>query len=181
MAFVQYLNLQLELPEWASQQEVSTNNLVESILTHEKPGELLLLFFTIAIVPAIGEELLLRGIIQARLLPLWFHSVHLQVWFTAFFFGLMHLELAGILPRCLLGAAFGYAYLWSRSIWVPILLHFLFNGLQAAVVIYSGEFIADTEVTETPSIALALIAIAGAAAIFYYGQQHYQQRQAISA
>lgn len=179
VALVQYLNLQIELPEWASQQELSTNKLVESILTYEQPGELLLLFITIAVVPAIGEELLLRGVIQGRVLPLFMKNVHLQVWLTAFLFGLMHLEFGGILPRAMLGAVFGYAYLWSRSIWVPIVLHFLFNGLQAAVVIYSGEFVADTEISEAPNWSFSLIALLAAAAVFYWGQSHYNRQQSL--
>jgi membrane protease YdiL (CAAX protease family) len=34
----------------------------------------------------------------------------------------------------MLGILFGYLFFWSRSLWVPILAHFLHNGLQVVLV-----------------------------------------------
>jgi len=43
---------------------------------------------------------------------------------------LMHWQFEGFFVRQLLGALFGYLLYWSGSLWLPIIVHFVFNGLQ---------------------------------------------------
>jgi hypothetical protein len=38
-----------------------------------------------------------------------------------------------------LGLIFGYLYVWTRSIWVPIVVHFLNNGLAVVVYYFVGR------------------------------------------
>jgi len=44
-------------------------------------------------------------------------------------FSLIHFQFYGFFPRLFLGALFGYLFLWSGNIWVPILAHVVNNGL----------------------------------------------------
>ena len=48
---------------------------------------------------------------------------------VALLFGLLHLMLIRILPTASLGLLLTAAAMRSRSLWVPILMHFLNNGL----------------------------------------------------
>ena len=48
---------------------------------------------------------------------------------TAFLFSATHLQFYGFLPRLILGLTFGYMYLWSGSIWLPVLAHFVNNAI----------------------------------------------------
>ena len=52
---------------------------------------------------------------------------------AAFLFSAMHVQFYGLIPRMFLGVLFGYLLVWSGSIWLPVLAHFVNN---AAAVIY---------------------------------------------
>ena len=86
-----------------------------------------------AILPAIGEELLFRGVFQ-RLLTEWTRNIHWGIILAALLFSFFHFEFYGFLPRFLLGVFFGYLFVWTSSIWVPILAHFTNNFI---IVVYS--------------------------------------------
>jgi len=94
--------------------------------------ELVLVVFTIAIIPAICEEVMFRGYIQHsfafKMKPFWAALI------TAVFFGLNHFNPYGILPLIALGLYFGFAAYMSSSLAVPIVLHFLNNFF--AVLMY---------------------------------------------
>jgi membrane protease YdiL (CAAX protease family) len=172
VAWLAWINLQAPLPDWAVRSEEQTNQVMRSILTMESLPELLLALLTAAVTPAVGEELLLRGLLQRRVLAPLLGSHHLAIWVAAFAFSFMHFEFAGFLPRLILGVTLGYAYHWSRSIWVPIVLHFLFNGLQVMVAYFAGGFTPDTEMEIIPPWWLALASLA---AILYIGWKAEQQ------
>ena len=87
----------------------------------------------IAILPALGEELFFRGLIQ-RFLIQWTQKPWLGIVFAAFLFSFMHFQFYGFIPRMYLGILFGFIYFWTGSIWLPMLAHFLNNG--AAVMLY---------------------------------------------
>jgi len=56
-------------------------------------------------------------------------NIHAAIWVTAFIFSAIHVQFYGFLPRILLGAAFGYMAVWSGSLWLPILAHFINNAV----------------------------------------------------
>ncbi len=172
VAWLAWINLQAPLPDWAVRSEEQTNQFMRSILTMENIPELILALLTAAVTPALGEELLLRGVLQRRVLTQMFGNHHAAIWTAAFAFSFMHFEFAGFLPRFILGVTLGYAYHWSRSIWVPIILHFLFNGLQVMAAYFAGGFTPDTEMDVIPPWWLALASLA---AILYIGWKAEQQ------
>jgi membrane protease YdiL (CAAX protease family) len=81
-----------------------------------------------AVLPALGEELLFRGIFQ-RLFSDWARSIHWGIIITSLLFSFFHFEFYGFLPRFLLGILFGYLLIWTASIWIPMLAHFINNGI----------------------------------------------------
>ncbi|NJO86804.1 MAG: CPBP family intramembrane metalloprotease [Lewinella sp.] len=134
--------------------------------------DLLLVLLPTAGAAALGEELLLRGVLQKKLLR------HLNgqaaVWLAALVFGVMHFEFAGVLPRILLGAVLGYAYYWTGSLWVPILLHALFNGIQVVNTYVTGKFEPDTAAVAAPNLALVAASLLAVLALgFFLNRQSY--------
>lgn len=155
-----YWNLQLPLPDWMARSEASADALLEGILRMETVPELLMALLAAAVTPALGEELLLRGVVQRQILRPVLGSPHAAIWVAAALFSAMHLEFGGFGPRLILGALLGYAYYWSRSLWVPIVLHFLFNGAQVMVAYVTGEFNPQADAAEVPPLwagALSLV------------------------
>jgi len=134
------LNQQLVLPDalselekWMKASEVQALQLTEQMLDVHHFSGLLFNIFLIAIIPALGEELFFRGAIQ-RIFHEW-KGVKTAIWVTAFIFSAIHLQFYGFIPRLLLGAFFGYLLLWSGSLWLPILAHFV-NNLIAVIFYY---------------------------------------------
>jgi len=81
----------------------------------------------LALLPAFGEELVFRGSLQP-ILQQQLRNPHAGVWVSALLFSAIHGQWLGFVPRCLLGALFGYLVLWSGSVWPAMIGHF-FNNL----------------------------------------------------
>lgn len=134
------LNHQLSLPDWLTgiedwmrRTEETAAEATKMFLEVSTFKALLFNIFMIAIIPAIGEEFIFRGILL-RLFKQWSGSFHVAVWVSAILFSAMHMQFFGFLPRLLLGLVLGYMFVWSRNIWVPVFAHFFNNA--AAVVLY---------------------------------------------
>lgn len=140
MSWVVAINEQMSLPDfmssiedWMKQSEASAEVLTKAFISFNGLPSLFYILLIVAVVPAIGEELLFRGVIQ-KIFTKWTKNHHLAIWITAFLFSALHMQFYGFLPRMLLGAMFGYFFIWSGSLWLPILGHFINNG---SVVILS--------------------------------------------
>ena len=139
--FLGEINANMHLPEWMSGIENWMKNaedqaaeLTEAFLKVDTTGGLIFNIFMVAFLPAIGEELLFRGVIQ-RIFTNWTRSFHWGIWISAILFSALHLQFYGFIPRMLLGVFFGYLLVWSSSIWLPIAAHFINNGV-AVVIMY---------------------------------------------
>lgn len=137
------LNMLLPLPEYLANMGQGQDWLVAEVLHMKTISEFFFVLIVAAVVPAFGEELLFRGLIQKQFQKI-FTSPHAAIWVTAILFSAIHLQFAGFFPRMLLGAFLGYLYYWSGSIWLPILIHFLFNGLQVVATYLYPEMINNT-------------------------------------
>lgn len=128
------LNGQMPAPAWMHESEKEAAAITKIFLQMNGTSDLLVNLFMIALIPAIGEELLFRGLFQ----PL-FHKLtknpHLGIWLSAILFSALHMQFLGFFPRMFMGAAFGYLLLWSGSLWLPIIGHFV-NNAGAVVIAY---------------------------------------------
>jgi membrane protease YdiL (CAAX protease family) len=134
-----YFNHQLVLPDglaaveaWMKASEAEVAHLTERILTTHTIWGLLFNIFIVAFLPAIGEELFCRGVLQ-RIFQDW-KGVRMAIWISAIIFSTIHLQFYGFVPRLLFGVFFGYLLIWSGSLWLPILAHFVNNA--TAVIFY---------------------------------------------
>lgn len=114
------------LENWMKNSENEANALTEAFLATKSYSGLMVNILMIGIIPAIGEELIFRGVLQ-KLFISWTKNIHIGIIIAAFIFSFIHFQFYGFLPRLLLGVLFGYLFAWSGSIWIPILTHFINN------------------------------------------------------
>lgn len=128
------MNSTLKLPAslqgvevWMKSMEAEAEELTKLFLVMPNLGVLVFNLVLVAIIPAIGEELVFRGVLQ-KLFGEWTKNKVMGIWISAILFSAMHLQFYGFIPRMLLGALLGYSLLWTGSIWIPILGHFVNNA-----------------------------------------------------
>ncbi len=110
---------------------------VERDVPYEAYEILIMLVYT-ALVPAVCEEFLFRGVILENLLP---YGRCAAILGSAVLFGIMHQNPAQILYTTVGGILMGYAYIKCRSIWIPMAIHFLNNAysIMGDVLYVNGE------------------------------------------
>jgi membrane protease YdiL (CAAX protease family) len=151
-------NAQMVLPEflkdveaWMRLQEDKLEEATMFLTSINSLSELVLAMIVIAIIPAIGEEFLFRGLIQNQLHS-WTKNAHWAIWLTGVLFSAIHIQFYGFVPRMLLGVLFGYMYLWSGNILYPMLAHFANNGFQVAMLYLYKQELTSFNIDETESV-----------------------------
>ena len=109
-------------------------------------GDFLLTFLVIAIVPAISEELLFRGGLQGYLSKI--VNVHVAIFITSLIFASLHLQIYVLLPRLFLGLLLGYVFLYTSNLLIPIVMHFIFNGLMLTFIYFFKIDISESNAIE---------------------------------
>lgn len=135
------INSKLSFPEWMNSVEIwmqnsenQANQITEAFLSTTSITTLFSNILMIGILPAVGEELLFRGIIQ-QLFKKKFGNAHVAIWISAAIFSALHMQFFGFLPRLVLGAMFGYMLEWSGTLWLPMIAHFV-NNTTAVIAYY---------------------------------------------
>ena len=134
------INAKLSLPEWLNSVQVwmqnsedQANKITEAFLSTNSITSVVKNVIMIGILPAIGEELVFRGVVQ-QLFKKMYGNAHAAIWISAALFSALHLQFFGFLPRMVLGAMFGYMLEWSGTLWLPMIAHFINNA--TAVIAY---------------------------------------------
>jgi len=168
--YTNVLNHAIRFPDWITDMESSTENVIEAILKMDSPLELIINVLIIGLIPAIGEELIFRGIVQQTILSRLKERPHLAIWITAIIFSAIHFQFLGFIPRMLLGAVLGYLFYWSRSLWVPIIAHFANNSIQVVMVYFFADKIPELDPDNLPDVPVsgALISLIIAVGIGYF-------------
>jgi len=142
MPFINWLvqiNNEIHLPsylarieKWMRNSEDTAQKLTDAFLYTATWGGFMVNLLMIAVLAAVGEELIFRGIL-VRLFREWTGNVHLAVIIPALLFSALHLQFYGFFGRLVLGIILGYLFVWSGSLWVPIIIHFLNNAMAVIV------------------------------------------------
>ena len=122
-----------KLEEYLKMLEETAAATTEKMLNVDTIGGLLLNLLVIALIPAVGEELTFRGVLQQGLMRR-VKSPHVAILLSAAIFSFIHFQFYGFLPRMFLGILLGYMFYITRSLWTSIAMHFVNNG--TAVVVY---------------------------------------------
>jgi uncharacterized protein len=134
-------NNSIHFPEFAGkfeallkEMEEERNDLTERMLDGKQIKDLMYNIFLIAVLPALGEEFIFRGVLQ-QFLTRWFRNTHWAILITAILFSAIHFQFYGFVPRLLLGLYFGYLFYWGKNIWIPVFAHFI-NNSTAVILLF---------------------------------------------
>lgn len=137
-----YANSFLHLPPAYAQLEQTLKTAEEAaaqltgaFLQADSLSVLVINLIIVALLPAIGEELFFRGALQ-NFVRLTFKNKHIAVWLVAMLFSAAHGQFYGFIPRLLLGAVLGYAYLYTGNLWLTVIMHFV-NNAFAVICAYT--------------------------------------------
>ncbi|WP_439557526.1 lysostaphin resistance A-like protein [Dyadobacter sp.] len=143
---------------WMRQKEDQLSVMTAFLTNYKTFGQMLIALFVVALLPAIGEEALFRGVIQTKLLKVT-SNPHVAIWASAAIFSAIHFQFYGFLPRMMLGALFGYLFYWTGNFWVAVLAHFVNNGFVLVMMYLHNLGMIDTNIEETKSMPLLLITV----------------------
>ncbi|MEO5600156.1 MAG: CPBP family intramembrane glutamic endopeptidase [Cyclobacteriaceae bacterium] len=165
---------------WARDREDTAAELTKFLTNFESTGELMLALLIIAVLPAIGEELVFRGLIQNELFR-GTKNIHVAIWIAAILFSAIHFQFFGFVPRLLLGALFGYIYYWSGNLTLAILAHFVNNAVSVVAIYFyqRGTFTFDIESPESVPANVFIISALLTAGLLYYLYKYFQDRKIV--
>jgi membrane protease YdiL (CAAX protease family) len=178
------LNSKMNLPDWLSgvetwmrTKEDTASDVTELLITSSGFVSLTVNLIILAVVPAFGEELLFRGVLQQLLCRI-FRSGHFGIWITAVVFSAIHLQFFGFIPRLILGLSYGYLFYWSRNLWIPIIAHFINNAIPVIISFYVGwkELKEKAVNPSEKELMVPFIQIIFSILIFYYFWSKYRIR-----
>lgn len=136
--------------------EKLTIKLMEGLLVMDSPWEMVASLVVMAIVPALGEELVFRGIGQQKLIEITGKPV-LGVALTALIFSITHFEIQRLFAILLLGGVLGLLFYWTKNLWVPIAAHFLNNGAQVFIAWFNQDKVSELKDNAGDDLPLAVI------------------------
>lgn len=143
----------------------------ESVSTMEQVSQwfqeqpFFLLFFVIAILPAICEEMLFRGFLFGTFQNKWKGICAIVV--SGVIFGVYHMSIIKAITISIFGFALAYSVYCSGSIFVSMAMHLCNNGLSVIVTVYPAQvyklfpFLAEETLSLELGIGLGLTAIVG--------------------
>ena len=149
-------NKGMELPSFLAsveelmrQMEESVELLTERFLNTSSAVILFVNLFVMAFLPAVCEEMMFRGWLQRVLAKS--VNYHVAIWVAAFVFSAIHFQFYGFIPRMLIGAALGYLYYYTGSLWAPVVAHFTNNAVAVitAFLTYNGYTSVDFDLIGT--------------------------------
>lgn len=162
------LNQQVPLPSWMKQLEEDAARQMTAFLKIRTQFDVVINMIIIALLPAIGEELCFRGVLQRIIIGIT-KNAWAGIIVTGFLFSALHLQFEGFLPRFFLGIVLGALYWFSGSLWTSILAHFVFNGVQVLVVSYAPVY---ANKPPDPNLLVSFVSgIAVFAILYFYVRQ----------
>lgn len=142
--FLAELNQRIPLPANLQNLEQMADALETALLSHDTMRDLVLNLFVMALAAAVIEELFFRGVLQKIMVKIT-KSTHWGIWLSAVIFSAIHLQFSGFLPRMLMGVYLGYLLVWSGSLWVTMLAHFMNNAVAVLFSYFEAKkMISDT-------------------------------------
>jgi len=187
--FINYLaelNLKMEFPiksvdRFLRALESEGEVIMQAFTATRTMGGLLVNLFMIGILASVGEELIFRGLLQ-RLMYGMVKNIHVAVIITSILFSAFHFQFFSFLPRLILGLILGYLMFYGRSIWYPILAHFVNNTMGVIYYYFYARGSADDMLEEIGTSSYIPIAAVISLLIFVllFVMWYYQTRGLIN-
>lgn len=131
--------------------EDNANATINLMLGNTSAANLILNILIIGVAAGFCEELLFRGAILGVMVRGGVNR-HLAIWLVAIIFSALHMQIFGFVPRMLLGAFFGYLFVWSGSLWLSATAHILNNTLFVLVAWMQVRSIGQEALTQEPVV-----------------------------
>jgi membrane protease YdiL (CAAX protease family) len=128
VSFTFFLNQSIDIPKWLMFYDQNIYAITKAFLVMNSSVDLIVNLLVLAILPALGEELVFRGFLQKKIIS-FSKKPYLSIFFTALLFSVVHMQFEGVLPRFILGSVLGLMFYFSSNIWIPIIAHFINNAL----------------------------------------------------
>ena len=138
--------------------EEQAAELTERMLTVDTFSGMLFNLLIIALIPAVGEELTFRGVLQQSLTR-GLKNPHVAIVLSAAIFSFIHFQFLGFLPRMFLGILLGYMFYVSGSLWTSILMHFVNNGTAVVVYYLNHKGIINVDVDHFGAMSPTMVAV----------------------
>ena len=126
--YIGYDFLPISTQDFLKNQQDFNNKIQEGFITDSFSGFLFNIIL-LAIIPAVGEELFFRGILQDICIGL-FKNNSAGIIITSLIFGILHFQIDNLLSIIFASLLLGYIYNFSNNIFLTILLHFGFNSFS---------------------------------------------------
>jgi membrane protease YdiL (CAAX protease family) len=169
-----------EFGDWARERETQAEELTKFFTTFDSTSDFLFGILVIALLPAIGEELVFRGMLQPEIFRA-SGNHHIAIWVSAIIFSAFHMQFFGFVPRMLLGALFGYLYVWSGNLLLPMVAHFVNNGFSVLMMYLYQKGTITTDMDSPEAAPLPLVAsltLVFVVLLFYFKKYHSNHNQA---
>ena len=126
--YIGYDFLPLSTQDFLRNQQDFNTKIQEGFITESFYGFLFNIIL-LAVIPALGEELFFRGILQKICIGL-FKNNTAGIIITSLIFGILHFQIDNLLSIIFASLLLGYIYDFSNNIFLTILLHFGFNSFS---------------------------------------------------
>lgn len=161
------LPVEVKLAEWISLlpwgestklAEERSAKVAQTMITATSVNEYLLAMLVASILPGLGEELFFRGIFM-RFAAKRFSNIGIPLLISATMFAFAHGSIFNFVPILLAGLTLGLIYYLTGSLWMNMLAHAVYNGLQITLIFLMKDNAAIRNMMETNQIPLWLFAV----------------------
>ena len=143
--YIGYDFLPLSTQDFLKNQQDFNTKIQEGFITDSFSGFLFNIIL-LAIIPAVGEELFFRGILQDICIGL-FKNNSVGIIITSLIFGILHFQIDNLLSIIFASLLLGYIYNFSNNIFLTILLHFGFNSFSLmSMQAIKWEFVTEPQI-----------------------------------
>lgn len=165
------------IADWIKQAEEQGAVVTKAFLKADSVYVFLLNVFIMAFLPALGEEIFFRGMIQQYITKA-VKNVYIAIVITAIIFSAFHFQFMGFLPRMLLGIILGCIFVWSGTIWLSVFAHFLNNGAAVTLDYLNQRNVISEEQLESvasDNVLVVVLSLGLLAGLMFVLHKHHKQ------
>ena len=163
------------IEDWMRQTQVANDKMIGVLAKMDTKSDIMINTLMMAILPALGEELIFRGVLQPQIIK-WVKNSHVGIILTAILFSAIHLQFLGFFSRAILGILFGYLFYYSKNIRYPILAHFINNFLALMLVYLFGSEMEDNSFEnpyDTTTVFIAIGTFIVSLGLFFFTRKQF--------
>ena len=136
-----------DIEQWMRIAEEKAAHMTNLFLKMDSWSDYLINILMIGLLAAVGEELLLRGVLQPLFIKIT-KNAHVGIWIAAFIFSFIHFQFYGFFARLFMGAILGYLFYYTNNLWIPIIVHFFNNSAAVTYVFITNIPLDSTNLSE---------------------------------